>query len=141
VITSGAIDVRTWVVKREDFARWIERYELAWRTPGTASLGDLFASTATYAAAPFDAPLRGLGPIADFWEAERESAEEAFALTSELVAVEGAVGVARVEVRYGNPPADIYRDLWIIALDDGGRCIAFEEWPFFPGQPQTSDSG
>ncbi len=125
-------------MKREDFVQWIDGYERAWRTPGTASLEDLFASSATYVAAPFDPPLRGRPAIATFWEAERESAEEVFALTSELVAVEGDVGVARVEVRYGDPPARVYRDLWIVTLDDGGRCIAFEEWPFFPGQPRSA---
>jgi hypothetical protein len=89
-------------------------------------------------AAPFDTPLQGRTAIATFWEAERESPEEEFALTSELVAVDGDVGVARVEVRYGDPSARVYRDLWIVTLDDGGRCSAFEEWPFFPGQPRSA---
>ena len=25
---------------------------------------------------------------------------------------------------------DALADLWIVRLDDSGRCIAFEEWPF-----------
>jgi ketosteroid isomerase-like protein len=125
-------------VTREDLAHWIDGYERAWRTPGTESLEDLFASDATYVAAPFDSPLRGRAAIATFWEAERDSAQEMFAFASELVAVEGDVGVARVEVRYGGPLAIVYRDLWIVTLDDRGRCVAFEEWPFFPGQPRSA---
>jgi hypothetical protein len=121
-------------VRREDFADWIDRYERAWRTPGTASLEELFASSATYVPAPFDPPLRGRAAIATFWEAEREGADEQFTFTSTLIAVENDVCVARVEVRYLDPPAGIYRDLWIVTLDDTGRCTAFEEWPFFPGQ-------
>jgi hypothetical protein len=54
----------------EDLAGWIERYERAWRTPGTA-------------------------------------------------------------------PVRVYRDLWVVTLDRDGLCIAFEEWPFFPGRPRT----
>ena len=88
--------------------------------------------------APFDPPLQGRAAIATFWEAERESTEEVFALTCELLAVEGDVGVARVEVRYGDPPVQVYRDLWIVTLDSAGRCIAFEEWPFFPGQRRSA---
>lgn len=126
------------MVERADFARWIEAYERAWRTPGTASVRGLFRSDATYRAAPFDQPLRGLEEIETFWEAERESAEEVFALTCELIAVEGDVAVARVEVRYGAPAEQTYRDLWIITLDAAGRCAAFEEWPFFPGQLRSA---
>lgn len=125
-------------MKRQDFARWIDGYERAWRTPGTASLVELFAPDATYVAAPFDPPLQGLTAIATFWEAERDGAQEAFALRCDPVAIEGDVGVARVEVHYGDPPPRVYRDLWIVRLDSEGRCVAFEEWPFFPGQPRSS---
>ncbi|HEX4010191.1 MAG TPA: hypothetical protein VHX62_09290 [Solirubrobacteraceae bacterium] len=56
-------------------------------------------------------------------------------MTWEPVAVQGDVAVVRVGVDYGDPPAQTYRDLWIIVLDPDGRCRSFEEWPFFPGQP------
>ncbi len=125
-------------MQHEDLARWIERYERAWRTPGTSLLGGLFTPDASYRAAPFEPPIRGLDSIASFWEAEREGADEVFALDWEPVAVEHQVGVARVEVRYGDPPARTYRDLWIVRLDPDGLCRAFEEWPFFPGRPRTA---
>jgi ketosteroid isomerase-like protein len=125
-------------MEHEDLAGWIDAYERAWRTPGTALLAELFADGSTYLAAPFTAPMHGREAIASFWEAERESAEEVFALEWQPVAVEGDVGVARVEVRYGGPPAREYRDLWIVTLDADGRCSAFEEWPFFPGQERVT---
>jgi len=101
-------------------------------------LKELFASDATYVAAPFEPPIRGLAAIASFWEAERESADEVFALAWETIAVEDDLGVARVEVRYSGPPVRIYRDLWIVSLGEDRRCISFEEWPFFPGQVRVS---
>lgn len=121
-------------MSRADLARWIVAYERAWRTAGTQSLRHVFTPTATYRAAPFDEPLVGLEAIAEFWEQERDGPDEPFILESEVVAVEGPAGVARVEVHYGNPPATTYRDLWVVTLDDEGRCTAFEEWPFLPGQ-------
>jgi hypothetical protein len=127
-------------VEHGDLARWIDGYERAWRTPGTRSLEWLFASEARYVPAPFDTPLHGLAAISTFWDAERESADEPFALSWEPVAVESDVGVARVEVRYGDPPTRIYRDLWIVRLAGDGRCTAFEEWPFFPGQQRTAEA-
>jgi hypothetical protein len=103
-------------------------------------LEELFALTATYTAAPFEPPIRGRAAIASFWESEREGPDEVFALGWEPVAVEGDVGVARIEVRYGDPPTHVYRDLWIVTLDHEGRCVAFEEWPFFPGRPRLASS-
>jgi hypothetical protein len=129
-------------VDRADLARWMQSYERAWRTAGTASLDQLFSAHATYRNAPFAEPVVGLEAIAAFWDAERDGPDEPFTLEWAPVAVEGNVGVARVEVAYGDPAVDVYRDLWIISLDADGRCDAFEEWPFFPGQPLTAtDAG
>jgi hypothetical protein len=125
-------------MSRADLARWIEEYERAWRSAGTGALARLFAAGATYRAAPFDEPVVGLDAIARFWEAERVGPDEVFAMTSEVVAVEGATGVARIEVRYGDPVAQIYRDLWVVTLDDAGRATTFEEWPFAPEQPRVA---
>ncbi|HEV2723579.1 MAG TPA: nuclear transport factor 2 family protein, partial [Thermoleophilaceae bacterium] len=101
---------------RRTFTTWIERYEAAWRTAGTAVLDHLFAEDATYSPAPFDEVMTGRAAIADFWEAERDGPEEMFTLSAEAVAVEGDTGVARVEVTYGDPRVRRYRDLWIVAL-------------------------
>lgn len=121
-----------------DLARWIESYERAWRTAGTDDLARLFTPDATYRAGPFDDVAVGLGAIAAFWETEREGPDEAFTLGWAPVAIEGRVGVARVEVVYEGPPVQVYRDLWIVTLGADGRCSAFEEWPFFPGQPLSA---
>jgi ketosteroid isomerase-like protein len=120
---------------------WLEVYERAWRTSGTEVLGELFADDATYSTAPYEKPHRGLEAIARMWEAERSGPDEEFEMSSEVLAVEGDTGVARIEVRYGAPKGSEYRDLWIVRLDDSGRCFHFEEWPFWPpgqkGAPAT----
>lgn len=120
-----------------DIARWVAAYEGAWRTAGTDGLADLFTPDATYQTAPFAERHRGLAAIADLWEAEREGPDEAFTLWSEVVAVEGDTGIVRCEVAYGEPQRRLYRDLWIIKLDDERRCFHFEEWPFWPNQPAS----
>jgi len=111
---------------------WVAGYERAWRAPGTAALGELFAEDATYQTAPFEAPYRGLAEIASMWEAERKGPDEAFTFDAALVALDGSVGVVRVAVEYGPPQAQRYLDLWIVRFDADGRCAAFEEWPFWP---------
>lgn len=114
---------------------WVAAYERAWRTPGTDGLGELFTEDATYQQAPYMEPLRGLAAIAVMWEAERAGADEVFRMTGEPVAVDGDTGVLRVEVFYGDPVEQEYRDLWIARFADDGRCRAFEEWPFWPETP------
>jgi hypothetical protein len=39
-----------------------------------------------------------------------------------------------VEVAYASSLPREYRDLWVIRFAEDGRCMAFEEWPFWPGQ-------
>jgi SnoaL-like protein len=119
-------------VTRSQLADWIAGYERAWRATGTDALRELFAPDAAYSTAPFEEPHRGLAAIAEMWERERTGPDEEFTMTSEIVAVDGDTGVARIEVRYGDPRHPLYRDLWVVRLDPGGRCTSFEEWPFWP---------
>jgi ketosteroid isomerase-like protein len=123
---------------RDDVTNWIDGYERAWRTAGTDALGDLFTDDASYLQGPYETPKVGLEQIATMWEDTRDGPDEAFRMTSEVVAVDGTTAVARVEVHYGDPVQRKYRDLWLMRFADDGRCRAFEEWPFHPGQPYTA---
>lgn len=112
---------------------WIDRYEQCWRTAGTTELRKLFATDASYRTSPWEPPVEGLEALAEFWDQEREGPDEQFTMTSEVLAADGDLAVARVEVEYAN--GITWRDLWLIRLDGAGRCTAFEEWPFSPDQP------
>jgi hypothetical protein len=122
---------------RSDVQRWLEGYERAWRTAGTDGLPELFAADASYLPSPWAAPVEGLTAIARFWDDAREGPDEPFTMSSEIVAVDGPKAVVRVSVDYqrsGDTAAQRWRDLWVIRFDADGRCVAFEEWPFAPGQ-------
>lgn len=113
---------------------WITGYEHAWRSPGVERLADLFAADASYVASPWRSPIEGLDAIGRFWEARREGPDEQFDMTSEVLAVEDDVAVARVEVvMYGDGTR--WRNLWIMRFAPDGRCTAFEEWTLAPDQP------
>jgi ketosteroid isomerase-like protein len=114
--------------------RWVEGYERAWRTAGTAELSQLFTPDATYLVSPWARAVEGLPAIRELWESERDGADEAFTMTSDIVAVDGSTAVVRVAVAYGDPGGRRWRDLWVLQFDADGRCVAFEEWPFAPGQ-------
>jgi uncharacterized protein (TIGR02246 family) len=125
---------------RARLGEWIEKYERAWRTAGTDVLAELFTEDATYSTAPYEQPHQGREAIARMWEAERMGPDEEFEMSSEVVAVEGDTGVARILVHYLKPRDQgrenrrrrEYSDLWVVRLNDAGLCFHFEEWPFWP---------
>jgi hypothetical protein len=113
---------------------WVAGYEKAWRSPGTAMLGELFTPEVVYLPSPWAEPVTGLEALAEFWESERHCADERFAMRHTVVAVELDTAVVRLEVVYEAPPRN-WRDLWVLTFAAGGRCARFEEWPFSPQQP------
>jgi ketosteroid isomerase-like protein len=119
-------------MERPAVERWVEGYERAWRSPGTDALAELFTPDVFYRVSPWAERLPGLDQLAAFWEAGRDGPDEEFTMTSEVVAVDGDVAVVRVSVDYARDRD--WRDLWVLRFAADGRCAAFEEWPFAPGQ-------
>lgn len=117
---------------RDEVEDWLARYERAWRSPGTDALDDVFVEAVTYVASPWADPIVGVATLRRFWEAARPGPDEGFRMASDIVAVDGSTAVVRVEVDYDD--GQRWRDLWLITLDDDGRCEHFEEWPFTPDQ-------
>lgn len=119
---------------RKSVEQWVDRYEVCWRTPETDQLLELFLPGAIYVPSPWARPLDGLEEIAEFWESERDSANEEFTMSNDVVAVDGDTAVVRVFVEYAASGAGRWRDLWVLRFATDGRCSSFEEWPFAPDQ-------
>jgi hypothetical protein len=64
---------------------------------------------------------------------------ETFTIRTEPVAIEGRDAVVRLEVRYGKPLRQEYRDLWGLRFAADGRVEHFEEW-YWPGKPNSTDA-
>ncbi|MEQ7124159.1 nuclear transport factor 2 family protein [Actinopolymorpha sp. B11F2] len=120
---------------RDAVERWVAGYERAWRTPGTEPLAELFSPDVSYRPSPWARPIVGLSRLGAWWEAERDGPDESFAMTSDVVAVDGNTAVVRIEVAYLGDDPTRWRDLWILQFDADGRSVGFEEWPFAPDQP------
>jgi ketosteroid isomerase-like protein len=123
---------------RATVSRWLAGYETAWRAAGTEGLADLFTDDATYLKSPYEQPVTGLDSIKRMWDGEREGPDEVFTMATDIIAVDGPTVVVRAEVRYGDPPVQEYRDLWVIRFAGDGRSTWFEEWPYWPGRPYYS---
>jgi ketosteroid isomerase-like protein len=121
---------------RDDVMRWVASYERAWRDGDLDAVETLFTDGARYRRSPYKEVDVGLAAIKALWV----DIDEAFAMDATPVAVEGRDAVVRVDVRYGDPVRQEYRDLWVFRFAEDGRVEDFEEWPFWPGQQLSADN-
>ena len=119
---------------RDDVMRWIDRYEQAWRDGDLDAVDDIFSADAHYRASPYEEPMIGQAAIRAFWLDD----DDVFTMRASPVAVDGRDAVVRVEVRYGEPVRQEYRDLWVLRFDDDGRVEDFEEWAYWPDKPYSA---
>ena len=120
---------------RDEVMRWVDGYERAWRDGDLDAVSGLFTDDARYRPSPYDESRVGLEAIRAFW---LDDDDETFTMEAEPVAVEGRDAVVRVEVRYGDPVRQEYRDLWVLRFADDGRVEDFEEWAYWPGKPYSA---
>jgi len=115
---------------------WVADYERAWRDRDIAGVTLLFTEEARYWRSPYEQPLIGHAAIQAFWQ---EDEGTTFRVTATPLAVEGRDAVVRLEVRYGDPVTQEYRDLWVLRFASDGRVEDFEEWAYWPGKPYTAE--
>jgi mannose-6-phosphate isomerase-like protein (cupin superfamily) len=120
----------------EELLAWVDGYERTWRSQRTDRLGELFSTDAVYLTEPYATPIEGIDAIRHFWTDEQDP-DEVFAVERSVVACSGRTGVVRALVRYGDPVTQEYLDLWVVTLDESGRAVRFEEWPFWPSHRRT----
>ena len=114
---------------------WVHGYERAWRDGDLEAVADLFTEDARYRPSPYEPSQVGHAAIRSFW---LDDAGKVFTVRAEPVAVEGRDAVVRLEVRYGDPVRQEYRDLWILRFADDGRVEDFEEWAYWPGKAYSA---
>jgi ketosteroid isomerase-like protein len=115
--------------------RWVENYERAWRDGDLDAVAGLFTEDVRYRTSPYEPSLVGLEAVRGIW---LDDEGESFTVEAEPVAVEGQRAVVRVEVRYGEPVRQEYRDLWVLRFAVDGRVDDFEEWAYWPGKPYAA---
>ena len=115
--------------------QWVADYERAWRSGGVSAVPRLFTEHASYRTSPYEAPKVGSAEIQAFW---LDDEDRTFSVSAEPVAVEGRAAVVRLEVRYLEPVAQEYRDLWVLRFAPDGRVADFEEWAYWPGRPYSA---
>ncbi|HEX6756560.1 MAG TPA: nuclear transport factor 2 family protein [Mycobacteriales bacterium] len=122
-------------MERAEVMRWVDGYERVWRDGDLDGVARLFTEDARYRRSPYEEPDVGHAGIRAFW---LDDDDRVFTVSAEPVAVEGRVAVVRLEVGYGDPVTQEYRDLWVLRFAGDGRVEDFEEWPHWPGEPHAA---
>jgi ketosteroid isomerase-like protein len=126
------------VVDRDTVMRWVAGYERAWRDGDLDAVAGLFTEDARYRPSPYGDAEVGHAAIRAFW---LDDEGQTFTVRAEPVAVEGRDAVVRLEVHYGDPVRQDYRDLWVLRFAVDGRVEDFEEWAYWPGKPYSAQTG
>ncbi len=105
---------------------WLEGYIRAWNSNDPHEIGGLFAEDACYYTAPHREPWRGRAGIVAGWLGRKDE-PGSFTFRHQVLAATPELGIVRGWTRYADPPQE-YSNLWLIALDEQGRCVEFTEW-------------
>jgi ketosteroid isomerase-like protein len=111
-------------MKRADFETWIQGYIKAWTSNDPADIAALFTEDAVYYRLAFTEPWIGREAILKGWDEHKDQPSE-WEFEYDWLAIEGETGVLRGLSTYGQ---SVYSNIWLIKLDEKGRCYEFREW-------------
>lgn len=110
----------------ETVTAWVNGYIGAWESNDPAQIGGLFTDNATYRTAPFRQPWVGRDAIVAGWLGRQDTPGNQH-FTFDILGISGNLAFVQGHTRYVSPPSE-YANLWVIRLDEGGRCEEFIEW-------------
>jgi uncharacterized protein (TIGR02246 family) len=112
----------------DGFRAWLDAYFAAWVSNDPDEVAALFSEDARYWTGPFVEPWVGRDVITKRWTGGgKEDVEH----SSEVLGVEGDVGVAHWSVRTRGPGAAVIVEMdgiLVITFDEQGRCREHREW-------------
>ena len=109
---------------------WLGRYRAAWESRDAERAASLFTADASYRETPFDAPMRGLEGVREYWI--RVTADQRdVQFQAKPIAVSGNTGIAEWKATFKLASSGTTIDLdGVFVLDFGadGLCSSLREW-------------
>ena len=116
--------------QRAAFEMWLDAYGLAWESRDPQGSATLFAETGTYQVSPFAEPMCGRPAILEYWEGVART-QENISFSSEILLASPDLYVAKWSASFVIIPQGLPTKLdgiFLISLDDEGRCTSLREW-------------
>lgn len=111
-------------------AAWLARYKEAWEQRDPERAAALFTDDAAYHEMPFDAPKAGRAGVRDYWTSVTAD-QRGVAFESQVVAVNGAVAVARWNAKFtlaSNGTRVELDGVFILRFERDELCSELREW-------------
>lgn len=108
-------------------ASWIDGYLRAWNSNDPDDIASLFTVDAEYRTEPYADPVTGRDAIVAYWLANSDEPGRT-TFTWKPVVVTQDIAVVEGTTDYRDDPPRTYSNLWVIRLDETGRCTSFTEW-------------
>lgn len=124
-------------MNHHDVLRWVDAYEVAWETNDPDQIGALFTDDAQYRTRPYRDPIVGRDAIVAWWLQHRDE-HGTWDFDDLVLGVSEDLGFVQAETVYAEPEMRTYHNLWVIRLDEAGRCREFTEWWMREPTPEVS---
>jgi hypothetical protein len=112
------------------FKSWLDAYGQAWENRNPEAITALFTETETYQVTPFLEPMFGKKAIFEYWS-EVTRAEENVRFRYEILIANADLNIARWWASFVIVPPRLQTQLdgiFLISLDEEGRCKSLREW-------------
>jgi ketosteroid isomerase-like protein len=112
------------------FKAWLEAYGRAWMGRDARAAAGLYAEDGTYQVTPFVEPIRGHSAILEYWS-HVAATQRDIQFGYDVLAVTTEMGIARWRASFVIVPQGLQTKLdgiFVIALDEVGRCRSLREW-------------
>ena len=112
------------------FKSWLDGYGQAWENRNPEAAAALFNESGSYQVTPFLEPMRGRKAIFEYWS-EVARTEEGIRFRYEILAAKDELNIARWSASFVRVPPRLQTKLdgiFLISLDDEGRCKSLQEW-------------
>jgi uncharacterized protein (TIGR02246 family) len=104
---------------------WVDGYVRAWQSNSPEDVGRLFSDDAVYFTAPHREPWSGRDEIIRAWM-EHKDEPDGWTFRYKVLAIADDLAFVRGWTDYRD--GDRFSNLWVIRLDEEGRCSEFTEW-------------
>jgi uncharacterized protein (TIGR02246 family) len=110
----------------QSVTNWVEGYKKAWASNAPNDIAALFAPDGVYFTSPWADPIKGGDAILQFWESHADSPSD-YTFRYEVLGTGTDCGIVRGWTNYVNEGRE-YSNIWLIRLNDAGKCTEFTEW-------------